>query len=190
MTPLSAERRGDWIQTFSGKKFWPLDPRPEDVALADIAHALAMTCRFGGHTRSFYSVAQHCGIVSALVGDSPERLCLPALLHDAAEAYLVDMPRPIKRQPELAALKKIEARIEVAIAERFGFDPAALHHPDIKKADLVALATEARDLMGVTPNPGEAWGIEPPAPFKIRPMDPDSAKTEFLAAFYAYGGEA
>lgn len=183
------KRRGDWIQTFTRRRFWPLDPRAEDVTIADIAHALSNTCRFGGHTRDFYSVAQHCGVVSSLVADDP-RLRLPALLHDAAEAYLCDMPRPIKRQPEFAELKKIEARIEVVIAEKFGIDPAMLHHPDIKKADLVALATEARDLMDVTPNPGETWGLEPPAPFKIAPMDPKSAKSEFLAAFYAYGGEA
>lgn len=102
-------RRGDWMQTFSGRQFWPCDPRADEVCIEDIAHALSMQCRFAGHVRKFYSVAEHCVRASWIV---PDRFKLAALLHDAAEAYVVDLPRPIKRQPELRAYLHIEERVE------------------------------------------------------------------------------
>ncbi len=178
-------RHGGWTQTVSGKRFYALDPRPEDVDILDIAHALSMQCRFGGHTREFFSVASHSLLVSTLV---PDRLRLPALLHDAAEAYLIDLPRPIKRQPEFAHLRAIESAIEAAIATRFGLVHGDFHAPGVKHADLVALATEARDLMAVTPNPGEAWGEAAPIAARVVPQPPLAARGLFLDAFRAYGG--
>jgi len=86
-----AARIGDWIQTYTGKRFWPLDPRPEDVDILDIAHSLSLLCRFTGHTSSFYSVSQHSILVAQEV---PKRLRLWALFHDAAEAYIGDIARP------------------------------------------------------------------------------------------------
>ena len=73
-----------WIQTYSGKKFWLDPPMWDQIDIIDIAHALSMTCRYGGHSKFFYSVAQHCCLMSRLV---PKRLALAALLHDAVEAY-------------------------------------------------------------------------------------------------------
>ena len=99
-----------FIGTFSGLRFWPLDPNPEKILIADIAHALAHQCRFGGHASKFYSVAEHSVHVS--------KLCLPehalwGLLHDASEAYLVDLPRPLKLLPEFAPYREAERRLQL-----------------------------------------------------------------------------
>ena len=87
-------RVGDWIQTFSGGCFWPLDPRSSEVDIHDIAQSLAMTPRYRGHTVRFYSVAEHSVLVSRAV---PPEYALWGLLHDAAEAYTADIPSPLKR---------------------------------------------------------------------------------------------
>jgi hypothetical protein len=94
------DRRGDWMQTFTGRAFYPLDPRPEDIDPVDIAHALSLICRYGGHSSRFYSVAEHCVLMSHAV--APEH-ALWALLHDATEAYLGDMIRPLKRSGRFTA---------------------------------------------------------------------------------------
>ena len=145
--------RGDWFQTWSGVKFYPFDPRPEEINLTDIAEHLAKTCRFGGAVRDFYSVAQHSVIVSVeaehlilLAGADAELARAVArcgLLHDAAEAYIGDMVRPLKLgMPEYRA---VEHRIEAAITTRFGLlDPMPAV---IKRADNAALMTERRDLL-------------------------------------------
>jgi len=83
----------EWIQTYTGKKFWAFDAAIADICIEDIAHALAMRCRFGCHCKEFYSVAQHSVIVSHHL---PPELKLWGLLHDATEAYLPDVPRPQK----------------------------------------------------------------------------------------------
>ena len=107
-------RKGDWMQTFTGKKFWPLDPRSDDVDIKDIAHSLALTCRFNGQCNLFYSVAQHSVFVSRLVTPSQ---ALAALLHDSTEAYLGDIIRPIKLY--LPEFKDIENNLEKAIFQHF-----------------------------------------------------------------------
>ena len=117
-----------FIGTFSGLRFWPLDPNPEKILIADIAHALAHQCRFGGHASKFYSVAEHSVHVS--------QLCLPedalwGLLHDASEAYLVDLPRPLKLLPEFAPYREAERRLQRAVALRFGLPP---DQPEIGRA--------------------------------------------------------
>ena len=82
-----------WIETYTGRKFFPLNPRARDLCIEDIAHALAMTCRYNGHCSEFYSVAQHSCIVSDLC---EERWKMAGLMHDAAEAYLGDVVSPVK----------------------------------------------------------------------------------------------
>lgn len=165
------KRKGDWIQTYSGKQFWPIDPRPEDICMEDVAHALSLICRFSGHCRRFYSVAQHSVLVSELV--EPE-FALWGLLHDASEAYLSDIARPVK--PYLANYQELELGIEKCIAERFDLVwpmPAA-----VKKADSIMLATEARDLMKAPP---ADWNfMEPPADFTVVPRPPEKAELMFL----------
>lgn len=166
-----------YVSTYLGHRFYLTRPHIDDVAIEDIAHGLAYQCRFNGQTRDFYSVAQHSLMVMSLV---PENIRLPALLHDAAEAYLGDMVKPLKNLfPEFSV---IEARVMEIIGQRFALDLTQLD-PAIKQADLIALATEKRDLM---PYSTEAWsyltGIDP-LPAKIKPLGPIAAKQAFLDAF-------
>jgi len=130
-----AARKGDWIQTYTGKQFWPLDPRPEDVDIDDIAQALSNLCRYAGHVREFYSVAEHsCLLAWALRRDGYDRdVQRWALMHDAPEAYIVDVPRPIKRF--IPGYKEIESRVEKAVAEHFGLPleiPKIVHEYDLR----------------------------------------------------------
>jgi hypothetical protein len=91
---IKRDDRGIPMQLLSGKAFYVTDPKPEDIDILDIAHSLSMQCRYNGHTKGFYSVAEHSVLVANLV---PPRLRLQALLHDASEAYVGDVIRPIKR---------------------------------------------------------------------------------------------
>ena len=178
---MRADRTGDWIQTYKGIQFWPLDPRPEEIDIEDVAHALSMQCRYGGHCREFYSVAQHSVIVSQNV---PYKHSLWGLLHDAAEAYLVDLPRPIKRYCEMGRLyKEIENRLLLAVAQRFGLPVFGVDGmPDcVHKADVVVLVTEKRDLMTIAPKPWE--DTAEPLPTRIWPMIPRIAERAFLNQF-------
>lgn len=185
----TTERIGDWMQTVTGRRFYPLDPRPEEIHIADIAGALSRVCRFGGHCREFYSVAQHSVLVSH-VCDPKDALW--GLLHDASEAYLGDLIRPLKHQPFAAEWRKIESDLQRMIEQRFGFD---LWRPlvSVHVADQAALATEARDLMGhdCLARWGGGWeslrGIEPLAA-TIRPLPPREAEAEFLMRFAALNG--
>lgn len=165
-----------YVSTFSGNRFYPLEPRIDHVDIEDIAHGLAYQCRFNGQTQEFYSVAQHSLLVCSLV---PTDLRLAALLHDAAEAYLGDMVKPLKvLLPEFAA---IEDKVSAIIAAAFCIDFS--DYGPIKRADLVALATEKRDLM---PHSVERWayldGIAP-SPQRIVAMQPGEAKRAFLEQF-------
>lgn len=161
------------ILTCGGRYFPFLEPDTAHFSVPEIAHALSNICRFTGHTREFYSVAQHSVIVSHLV---PRQHALHALLHDAAEAYLGDVAKPLKHC--LSEYKAIERGVEAALFRAFGL-PAEL--PEcIKHADLIMLATEQRDLM---PHHDDEWaciaGIEPLREV-IKPMLPGQAEYLFL----------
>lgn len=136
-----SERRGDWMPTASGRQYWPLDPRPEDVDLGDIATALSKECRFGGHCDGHYSVAEHSVHVSHIV---PPEYALQALLHDAAEAYCKDIPSPLKRGLGLT-YGDIEELNWLAICDALGVSPDL--HPSVKEADLAVLAAEREQIM-------------------------------------------
>ena len=178
----SALEPGPFIQTLSGRRVNPLDAAPEDIDPADIARALANTCRFGGHSRAFYSVAQHSAIVADLLeqaGATPDEL-MAALLHDAAEAYLGDLPHPIKHRSELGAhFKQAEKRLEAVIERRFELPDAAAR---IKAIDRALLATERRRFSRVTWNWPELEGVEP-LDIEIEPWPPPRAAHEFLERY-------
>jgi hypothetical protein len=171
-------RTGDWGCTVSGRKYWPADPRPEDFCVEDIAHALANQCRFGGHCRTFYSVAQHSVHVS--------RVCDPAdalwgLLHDASEAYIVDIPRPFKTAPGMEGYRLYENQMMRAVCEAFGL-PAEIP-ASVKHADEVLLASEARDLMPEASV--RRWYLpERPLDFTLSPWSPTKSRALFLARFH------
>lgn len=174
MTETRPER--EWIQTYTGRRFWPLDPRADDVRIEDIAHALSNICRFTGHTLKFYSVAQHSVLVSRIV---PPADALWALLHDAAEAYLTDIAKPVKECPTFAAYKVAEDRLAKVVAEAFSLPwpmPASIKH-----ADAVLLATERRDVMRST---ALAWNV-PAEPMETRIFAtlPGVAELDFLKRY-------
>ncbi len=161
----------------SGRYVDLLDPKPESFIIDDIARGLANTCRFGGQSSAFYSVAQHSVLVSHLVPDEHK---LAALFHDAGEAVVPDHQTPLKAL--LPDFKAIEKRIEQAIFQRFGI--AWPLHPCVKEADLKALATERRD---VTPWDGDHWpllGDVEALPLKIVALGSDAAYSQFMDRFY------
>ncbi len=168
-----------WIQTHSGKKFTPLCPVVSDIDIEDIAWSLSMQCRYNGHTNGFYSVAEHSVFVSRKV--HPD-YALWGLLHDATEAYLSDIPAPLKRLPEFAFYKDAEAQMMLAICERFGLP--TIEPDDVKRVDRAVLVTEAAILM--RPLHPE-WVFKEPE-YKgytdaVKCLDPEKARELFLSEF-------
>ena len=165
---------GDWLQLHSGKALYFLDPKEEDIDIGEIAHTLSLLCRFGGHCSEFYSVAEHSIHCSYHVAKGFE---LEALLHDATEAYLVDMPRPIKRV--LSGYKYLEDLLDKVIRKKFNL-PETMS-PEVHLVDNQVLATEKKYLMKDT---GEAWENMPePLDFKIKPVSSKKAYINFLRRF-------
>lgn len=176
-------RSAAFIQTRSGILFRPLEPDGADVRIEDIAHALSNQCRWSGHTLVHYSVAEHSVRVSELAeawrGSKREQLW--ALLHDASEAYLVDLPTPLKNDPTIGdAYRDAEKRLMRVICERFGLDP--IEPWIVRDADAVLLATEARDLMQPHAHYWEKLTL-PPLPEPIVPWSQETARNNFIARF-------
>lgn len=171
---MSEWTRGDWMQTFTGRRFYPLDPRSDEIDPADIAHALSLLCRYGGHVDRFYSVAEHCVLMSEWVGQQSPEHALAALLHDATEAYVVDVPRPLKRQ--LPEYRAIEDAVWFAVASRFGVDPEL--PPVVHEADDRILLSERNALMPRA----ERWqqdGVMEPLPVVIYGWEPYKAERRY-----------
>jgi uncharacterized protein len=173
---------GPYLQTVSGRWVNPFDPDPAQLDAGDIARALANQCRFGGHSRVFYSVAQHSVIVSELVeqrgGDVED--VFAALMHDAAEAYLGDMPHPIKHRSELgAAFKAAEEHLEQALRDRFSIKADV---PEIKRADRALLATERRAFSAEDWHWPELDGVEP-LDLELVALSPDDAAEAFARRY-------
>ncbi|QEA38608.1 phosphohydrolase [Pistricoccus aurantiacus] len=163
-----------YIVTVTGRHFHLEAPTFDMVAPYDIAHALAQLCRFGGHTRVHYSVAQHSVLASHHV---PREHALAALLHDATEAYLGDVVTPLKTL--LPLYRHIEAQAWAAICERFGL--SEILPASVKRIDLALLATERRDLLV---DHGAPWpcltGVMPLSE-TIVPWSAEEARQLFLA---------
>lgn len=165
-----------WIQCYTGRPFWPLDPDPNDVDIIDIAWSLSMQCRYAGHTNRFYSVAEHCVHISNAV---PQEHALWGLLHDSAEAYLTDLPRPLKRN--LPDYLVFEAELERCIAVTFNL---SLPIPAIvKEFDTRLLGNERQALMKTPPRPWY-WIGEPVPDIVISCWSPEEANQRFLDRYY------
>jgi 5'-nucleotidase len=207
------DRNPFWIQTHTpGTRFDLAEPRAEDVRIEDIAYALSKLCRFTGHCKRFYSVAQHSIHVAEIVAETHPEWALAALLHDAEEAYIGDISSPLKalirNNGGARLLEGIVANVEFAIEDRFGlFDsktgPYRARRDCIKAADLKMLATERRELMPTPPADGADWfaatgvpGVEP-CEWRIRNLpgclgseDMTGAMQQFMYRFEQYGGKS
>jgi len=173
-------RKGDWLQTYQGGQMYPLDPCASEIDILDIAHALGNLCRFNGHVKKFYSVAEHSCHVSDLL---PEKsLKLAGLLHDASEAYLCDMPRPIQRSNGFAQeYLKAEESLMRCIADKFGITwplPSAIHH-----ADNQLLATEALQLMSPL-HPEWRDRFDPVDGLTLPCWTPEKATNQFVRRYF------
>jgi hypothetical protein len=164
--------------TFSGVQYFPANPRAEDIRILDIAHHLSRICRYtGAIIPEHYSVAEHSVHVSYMV---PHEHALAGLLHDAPEAYLNDLSRPLKRS--LPDYRRLEEKNWRAICEVFGMDvelPECVHEADVR----VYLAERAA-VMGPLPVGEEYAGNLTPAPVTILALAPNKAKRLFLNRYY------
>ena len=163
-----------FIQTFLGKIVYPLSLGVDDINIHDIAHSLSLQCRFNGHSQLFYSVGEHSCRVSDLC---PLELKEWGLLHDAGEAYLSDLPSPLKKH--MPYYIKKEEKILKIIGERFWLLPWKLVEEEINKIDLIVLATESRDVMSSCEKDW-AFNLGMPLEEKIIPWSWQSAEIQFL----------
>lgn len=181
MDPKIKTATGPTILLQSGAYFDLLDPWGSDFTILDIAHGLSLTCRYAGQCRQFYSVAEHSWHTSFLV---PAAIQMSALMHDAAEAFIGDVTRPLKSL--LPDYKWIEKNIEHAIAQRFGL--AGMDDPAVKAADTAMLAAEQAAIM---PAHDDHWAVlegVTPAPVNLRLWSPETARAQFLDRFSDLGG--
>jgi uncharacterized protein len=162
------------ILTLHGRSFDYRAPERHQFDIEEIAHALSNLCRFTGHTRSFYSVAQHSVLVCDL---APSEHKLEALLHDAHEAYVGDVNSPLKAL--LPMYREVEARAEAALRAAFGLP--AKKATIVKYHDLSAYQIERFVLM---PRGDEAPGEDPPHPYPLHPLQPRDARELFLARWH------
>lgn len=158
------------IRTFTGKYINIFEPDPSLIEIEDIAHALSHQCRFGGHLREFYSVAQHSYMCCDLVSVKEDKLA--ALMHDASEAYLLDIPTPIKKN--LTNYYQVEDKLMKVIAKKFGFEWPLSN--GVKVADSTMLHYEWDRIM-----------IDPNGLFTFQ--TPAVSKAEFLKRFKEYYNE-
>ncbi len=176
--------RGPWMQTWVGAQFYPLDPRPQDIDILDIAFALSNISRYGGHCR-FYSVAEHSYLVSHMV---PEHLALEGLMHDAVEAYLGDIVRPLKQafscdNEYFEIERKLRQR---ALAPAFGLQAEIPR--EVIEADVAIVEWEKAALH---PRSGN-WQIQirpPKQLIPIRCLAPNTAAFLFLTRYCDLAGE-
>jgi hypothetical protein len=178
-----------FIETYTGRAFWPLDPKVEGLSIIDIAHALSNQGRYSGHTAFFYSVAQHCALLAQFVesrgGNALD--CLQMLMHDAAEAYLVDVPRPVKQQMPL--YREWDHNVNAVIRQWMGWQ--AISIPSWQdELDSAIIVDERQQLMSQS---GNDWQHKMgPLGIRIEPWSNEEAEQAFLTQYakysYAYYG--
>lgn len=183
MTDITAD--GGYVTTYSGRRFHILDPQPDEIDIYDIAWALSHVCRFTGHVKYLYTVAQHCVLVSYVCDPT---YALQGLLHDASEAFICDVSRPVKYLAQMAGYRDIERVIQRTIYRKFGVSEE--EHPSVKLADTRVLFTEKRDLLPV--HVKWDWAVRP-LPSKIVPWTCEKVRMMFMQRFLEltdYGKEA
>ena len=183
-----------FIHMQSGKRFvhqWPL---ADDVCIEDTAHNLSKICRYAGSIEGddeIYSVAEHCVRASYI---NPEKFPLEKLLHDRAETWIVDLPRPLKYSPFMRPVYKFYERLaEEVSAEKFKINTSEEAEREIKRVDKILLVTEKRDLFAqdrvmCLNKMDDADGVRP-LPDKIVPWTPAQAKRAFLMRYYELTGQ-
>lgn len=183
------DANGSWLQCYGvddeAVAVEPLNIKADQIHIHTIAHALSLQCRFAGHTRKFFSVAQHSVNVAVFIeiagGSHIEQLM--GLLHDAAEAYCVDVPSPLKRDPALYGYRDIEERIQAVVAVAFQL-PFPLMTEPVVAADMLALSWEARDIL--QPTIPAIWNPLPDLPPhlpKLQYWTSEFAERTFLLKF-------
>jgi hypothetical protein len=170
------EKESLWIETFTGKRFYPFAPRVEDVDIIDIAHALSNICRFGGHSRPFYSVAEHCVILSTCEEAKGSGLQMELLLHDASEAYIGDVPAPIRKG--IKEFEDVDNSISGVIARKFCL---MVDMPLVCELDQRILTTEAI-MLKVRWQDWELSGEY--LDVKLHGWLPEEAEKQFLERYY------
>lgn len=173
---VAIDHKPGLICTYSGERFDPLNPDPDQIHIEDIAHGLSNVCRYGGQCKEFFSVGQHSLLVSQYVS---EENALWGLLHDAPEAYIGDIVAPLKYLPEFSFYMEAEDRLMDAIAEKFGL-PSNMPK-EVKEFDLIVRETEMRDF-GVVPE--DLRGNYPTLDKKIIPFEPKFIEQVFLYRFH------
>lgn len=179
------------IETVSGSKYCYDDPHRHKINLADVAHALSMQCRFGGHMRQFYSVAEHCLNVRENVSDHGPFSRLAALLHDAAEAFVTDLPSPLKHRPGMDAYIAAERGAEDAILDAVYLRAGdrrilrdLIHSAEMKRADIAVTLAERNELLNH--DYAHQWEYDSlgitPAVLSYRGNTPDAAAANYRAA--------
>jgi len=170
---MKSNRKGRFMTTYTGIRFWPLDPREDEIDIRDIAHSLSLQCRFNGHIKKFYSVGEHSIRVASECKEE-NRLC--GLLHDASEAYLCDIPTPLKM--EMPDYLKYEKQLQDMIYNMYGIKEEP---EDVRWADKVLLVTEMRDLRLNVPL-GD-FEYKPLKSEIVEPWTPKIAEQMFLNMF-------
>lgn len=171
-----------WLQTFTGRRIDLLDPNPHDIDIVDIGHALSHECRYAGQVREFFSVAQHSVLVSEYCAAKD---ALWGLLHDAAEAYLGDIVKPLKVTGAFRHYRTLERRMQAAVCERFALpltEPAS-----VRRVDKALVAIEARDLLA--PLHPDWRDVECTLDISIQPESPHEARQRFLDRYCELTGE-
>jgi 5'-deoxynucleotidase YfbR-like HD superfamily hydrolase len=172
------------IKTCSGKWLDFADPQPDQICLKDIAWGLSREQRFANQAPNadhYYSVARHSIFVASLVTEQYKRT---AMLHEAAEAYMRDLPGPLKRMPELAGYKVIEDRIWRVVADKY--DLPVVMPPEVKRADQIMLAVEKKQLH---PQPRKQADKEEAVDINLRLMREHAFFEDYLLPNYEQHGD-
>ncbi|KKN38991.1 hypothetical protein LCGC14_0747730 [marine sediment metagenome] len=193
-----------WLQTLSGQAFWPLEPERATPPIEDFAASLSKLCRFAGHCKRFYSVAEHCVLMArnfkVNFGHPTMRQVMKAirrglLMHDITETIIPDFVRPIKH---LLYIWTPDGMVSFTVFEEglledllMGLErqydwsePVSATGPTIKEIDSAMLATEGEQVMNKSER---RWGSLPkPLPIELRCWEPEVAYQQFMECYDEY----